>query len=123
MVRDSRFIQLKMDRMRKGNLRVISFLLILIFTQKLVLGLWVHNWLHEPRSERSWVLVNNGKACPELQPVKCHCIDDALMPLIKSNPFGYQGHQRHLVAILLIARSAVFPRDEMIPALRGPPFA
>lgn len=109
--------------MRKANLRVISFLLILIFTQKLLLGLWVHNWLHEPRSDRSWVLVKDGKACPEFQPVKCHCIDDALMPLIKSNPLGYQGHQRHLVAILLIARSAAFARDEMIPALRGPPSA
>jgi hypothetical protein len=112
-----------MDRMRRANLRVISFLLILIFTQKLVLGLWVHNWLHEPRGDRSWVLVKDGKACPEFQPVKCRCIDDALMPLINSNPFGYQEHQRHLVAILLIARSAPFSCDVMIPALRGPPFA
>jgi hypothetical protein len=109
--------------MRKVNLRVISFLLILIFTQKLVLGLWLHDWLHEPRGNRSWVLAKDGKACPEFQPVKCHCIDDALMPLIHSNPFVYQGHQQHLVAILLIARSAAFSRDVMIPALRGPPFA
>ena len=109
--------------MRKANLRVISFLLILIFTQKLLLGLWVHNWLHEPRGDRSWVMVKDGKVCPELQPVKCHCIEDALMPLINSNPFGYQGHQQHLVAILLIATSAAFSRDVMIPALRGPPFA
>jgi hypothetical protein len=112
-----------MDRMRKANLRVISFLLILIFTQKLVLGLWLHNWLHEPGSHRSWVLGNNGKACPEFQPVKCHCIEDALMPLIKGNPLNYQQHRPHLVAILLISQSAAFSRDEMIPALRGPPFA
>jgi hypothetical protein len=109
--------------MRKANLRVISFLLILIFTQKLVLGLWMHNWLHEARSNHSSVLVKDGKVCPEFQPVKCHCIDDALMPLINPNPFGYRAHQQHLVAILLIARSAAFSCDVMIPALRGPPLA
>jgi len=109
--------------MRKANLRVISFLLILIFTQKLVLGLWVHNWLHEPRGNRSWVFVKDGKASPEVRPVNCHCIEDALMPLINPNPFGYQGHQPHPVVILLVARSAAFTRDEMIPALRGPPSA
>jgi hypothetical protein len=109
--------------MRKANLRVISFLLILVFTQKMLLGLWLHNWLHEPLSHHSWVLMKNGKACPELQAVKCHCIDDALMPLIKGKPFVYQGRQQHLVAILIIAQSAAFSRDEMIPALRGPPSA
>jgi hypothetical protein len=112
-----------MDRMRKANLRVISFLLILVFTQKLVLGLWLHNWLHEPRGNHSRVLANKGKACPELWPVKCHCIDDALMPLIKSHPFLCRERPKHLITTLLITRSTAFSRDEMIPALRGPPSA
>ncbi len=109
--------------MRKANLRVISFFLILIFSQKLVLGLWLHNWLHESRCDRSTICVNHGAACFELQPVKCNCIDDALMPLIKSNTPKYQRHQRHLADLLLIAPSGAISRDERIPALRGPPSA
>ena len=109
--------------MRKANLRVISFLLMLIFSQKLVLGLWLHNWLHERRSNHSSVAVNNGSPVFELQAVRCNCIDDALMPLIKSNPVKYQGHQRYLIALLLITHSAAISRDEVIPALRGPPSA
>jgi hypothetical protein len=112
-----------MDHMRKANLRVISFLLMLIFSQKLVLGLWLHNWLHERRSNHSSVTANNGSAVFELQSAKCNCIDDALMPLTKSNPLKYQGHRPHLISILLIAQSAAFSRDVMIPALRGPPSA
>jgi hypothetical protein len=110
-----------MDHMRKPNLRVISFFLILIFSQKLVLGLWLHNWLHESRTDRSSVGMNHGEACYEVQRVKCNCIDAALMPLIQSNPLNYQGHQWHLIAILLIGHSAAISRDGLIPALRGPP--
>lgn len=109
--------------MRKANLRVISFVLILIFTQKLMLGLWLHDWLHEARVSHSSAIIKDGKACPELWPVKCHCIDDALMPIIKSHPFVFREHQKHLLALLLTNYSAAISRDKMIPALRGPPSA
>ena len=110
-----------MDHMRKANLRVISFFLVLIFSQKLVLGLWLHNWLHESRTDRSSVCMNHGAACFELQRIKCNCIEDALMPLIQSNPLNYQGHQWHLITLLLIEHSAATSHDGLIPALRGPP--
>jgi hypothetical protein len=112
-----------MDHMRKTNLRVISFLLTLIFTQKLVLGLWLHNWLHERRNNHSSVCVGRGGACVELQLVKCSCIDDALMPLIQSRPFDFQGHRLYLITLLTSVYSAAVTRGIMIPALRGPPFA
>ena len=109
--------------MRKANLRAISFVLILIFTQKLGLGLWLHNWLHHPRGSHSSAFMANGRACLELQPAKCHCIDDALMPLIKSHPLEYQEHQKHLLALLLTGYPAAISRDKIFPALRGPPSA
>jgi hypothetical protein len=65
--------------MRKWNLQVISFALLLVFTQKLGLGLWLHNWLHESRAIHSWAFENGNKACLQLQPVKCSCLDDALI--------------------------------------------
>jgi hypothetical protein len=107
--------------MRKANLRVISFFLILIFSQKLVLGLWLHNWLHASRTDRSSVCVNHGAACFELQQATCTCIDDALMPFIQSNPIICQGHRWHRTVFLLIPQSVAISRDELIPALRGPP--
>ena len=108
--------------MRRANLRLISFALILIFTQKLGLGLWLHNWLHEPPVKHSLAFTNNRGLCVELQSAKCNCIDDALMPLIHSNPFIYQAHQKHLAAVLLTRYSSPGSlNDKSSPALRGPP--
>jgi hypothetical protein len=110
--------------MRRANLRLISFALILIFTQKLGLGLWLHNWLHEPPANHSSVIKHTGNPSLELQHAKCNCIDDALMPLTHSKPFIYQAHQQHLAAVLLTRYS--FPgslNDKSSPALRGPPSA
>jgi len=108
--------------MRRANLRLISFVLILIFTQKLGLGLWLHNWLHEPRVKHSLAIKNNHGPCVEVQPAKCNCIDDSLMPLIRSNPFLYHAHQEHLAAVLLTRYSSPGARnDKKPPALRGPP--
>jgi hypothetical protein len=110
--------------MRTANLRLISFALILIFTQKLGLGLWLHNWLHEPRVKHSLAVKNNRGPGIEGQPAKCNCIDDALMPLIHSNLFIYLAHQKHLAAVLLTRYSSPASlNDKSSPALRGPPSA
>jgi hypothetical protein len=110
--------------MKNANLRLVSFALALIFTQKLGLGLWLHNWLHEPPANHLSVIKHTGSPGLELQPVKCTCIDDALMPLIHSNPLTYQGYQKHLAAFLLTRSSSPGSlNDKTSPALRGPPSA
>ena len=111
-----------MGHIRKANLQVISFVLILIFTQKLGLGLWLHNWLHEPPAKHALVTKHGHAPYVEGQPAKCNCIDDALMPLINSHPLIYPAHQKHLAALLFARYSSHGSRnDKTSPALRGPP--
>jgi hypothetical protein len=107
--------------MRKANLRVISLVLILIFTQKLGLGLWLHNWLHEPRSSQSTTIRNNAGPFVELPPVKCNCIEDAIMPLVESKPFVYLAYQQYLLVLHGNAYSDVLSQEKVFSALRGPP--
>jgi hypothetical protein len=43
--------------------------------------------------------------------------------LIQPHPSNYEVHQRPLIAVLPVTHSAAVSRDEIIPALRGPPSA
>jgi len=65
--------------MRKLNIRLISFLLILAFSQKLGLRLWVHQVLHEAQAGKS----DSAPGANSFQ-VTCDCMDDALMPLAET---------------------------------------
>ena len=107
--------------MRKWNLRVISFVLLLVFTQKLGLGLWLHDWLHEPRPVHSFAFSHRGKANWQVQPVKCSCLEDATMPLIESAAYIYSVPKKYLIAYLLAVYSPTLSNDRLYAALRGPP--
>ncbi|HXB95943.1 MAG TPA: hypothetical protein VNU70_12325, partial [Puia sp.] len=80
--------------MQKLNVRIVSFFLILAFSQRLGLELWLHNWLHETTVTASVGPTQKGKALLQHQRVKCNCIDDALMPLMESDVVDYSPHQQ-----------------------------
>ncbi len=63
--------------MRKWNVRVISFLLILVFSQKLGMQLWLHNWLHSGHPYSCTQVVIHQSHDEQ----NCSCIDDLTMPM------------------------------------------
>lgn len=63
---------------RKFNIRLIAFFLLIAFSQKLGLRVWMHHWLHETKC------VNLAIAGSSVLQVKCDCAEDALMPVTES---------------------------------------
>ncbi len=63
-----------MERLKK---KIKAVLLIIAFTQKLGLGLFIHAWFHE----NNFGLTNDPKNIgTHIQQVRCTCIEDAMIP-------------------------------------------
>ena len=105
--------------MQKINVRIVAFILILAFFQKLGLELWLHDWLHEPPSRLS--VVQKDKASLQQAPIKCNCLDDTLMPLTGSVPYTYEAPVKHLLAVFPNGIVSISFAGKVYPALRGPP--
>ena len=91
-----------MERLKK---KIKAVLLIIAFTQKLGLGLFVHAWFHE----NTLGLTNNDPKNPvtHLQQVKCTCIEDAMIPfagatasIIISSPVKYFFNYTNRIRVL-----------------------
>jgi hypothetical protein len=62
-----------MERLKK---KITAILLIIAFTQKLGLGLFVHAWFHD----NTFGLTSDPKSpVTHLQQVRCTCIEDAMV--------------------------------------------
>ncbi len=51
--------------------------MLLVFSQKLGLRMWLHNWIHHELVSQN----NNSGSATETIQFKCDCADDFLMPL------------------------------------------
>ena len=102
--------------MRRLNIRIVAIALILVFTQKLGLRLWMHTWLHETRA----LSASHLPAVDKLQ-TNCDCIDDFLMPLTGSPiiEFPQPTLTFHIISTAFITRLAA--AEKHISSLRGPP--
>jgi hypothetical protein len=109
--------------MQKLNVRIVSFFLILAFLQKLGLELWLHNWLHETTVTTSVGPTQKGKPLLQQQKIKCNCIDDALTPLMESDPVDLSPDPRPSNPIFAATYSSWLSIDKEFSALRGPPAA
>ena len=107
--------------MQKLNVRIVSFFLILAFSQKMGLELWLHNWLHETTVTASGAPTQGHKPVLQHQVIKCNCIDDALNPLLESDTVDYKAIQRPSLPIFAAIYSSWLSIDAAFPALRGPP--
>ncbi|HTR31936.1 MAG TPA: hypothetical protein VMH27_21835 [Puia sp.] len=109
--------------MQKLKVRIVSFFLILIFSQKMGLELWLHNWLHETTVTASVSSAPKAKAGIQHQRVRCNCIDDALNPLVEADVVDFDaGPQPALLHIADIYSSRLSAEREF-SSLRGPPSA
>jgi hypothetical protein len=105
-----------MERLKK---KITAVLLIIAFTQKLGLGLFVHAWLHK----NTFGLTNDPKnPVAHLQQVRCTCIEDAMIPfagttasIIISSPVKYFFNYSNPFQILFSSAKKIYH------SLRGPP--
>ncbi|HTB25540.1 MAG TPA: hypothetical protein VK711_09215 [Puia sp.] len=107
-----------MGRLKK---KITAVLLIIAFTQKLGLGLFIHAWFHE----NSFGLTNDPKNTgTHIQQVRCTCIEDAMIPyagakasIIISSPVKYFFNYCNPFRVLFSSAKKIYY------SLRGPPSA
>jgi hypothetical protein len=105
-----------MERLKK---KITTVLLIIAFTQKLGLGLFMHAWFHENTFGGTNDPKNIGT---HLQQVRCTCIEDAMIPyagtaasIIISSPVKYFFNYCNTLRVFISSSKKIYY------SLRGPP--
>jgi hypothetical protein len=96
----------------------ITFLLLLIFFQQMGAGLFVHNLVHDKKSDQSPIEQrDNGR---EIN-FACKCIDDFLMPFVADDQLPVL-HKPELVLVTYdIYTESILHAPFLASLLRGPP--
>jgi hypothetical protein len=101
---------------RRFSVRIIAFVLILTFTQRLGMNLWVHHWYHEAKGP----IARDDSDQAQWQS-RCDCVDDAFMPLVAADPFVFNTTRTSYESLTV----PYLPRLSSIAPLvingRGPP--
>lgn len=104
-------------RGRSFILRCLTFLLLLVFSQKIGVGLFLHNLLHKETAVGKF---SNNSTNKEVS-FACNCIDDFLMPLEEAEEpvvfpaiIVHQAHEPFFETIITDNSPLHF-------SLRGPP--
>ena len=109
--------------MQKLNVRIVSFFLILLFSQKMGLELWLHNWLHETTVTKSVNPTSKDESSLQHQRVSCNCIDDALNPLMEADIVDLNTSPESTIQLFAVAYSSWLSAETRFSSLRGPPTA
>ncbi|HLX65369.1 MAG TPA: hypothetical protein VKR41_00190 [Puia sp.] len=96
--------------------RMIAVLLLLVFSQKAGLRLWMHNWLHEGKIAHS-----RSASGSESLKLNCDCFDDAMMPLLESTLIVLPEPVREFTTLMVDRYSAILSADKVFYSLKGPP--
>jgi hypothetical protein len=96
--------------------KIVAVLLLLVFTQKAGLRLWMHNWFHESKTARN----QSAPGSDNLQ-LKCDCFDDAMMPLLESPQFIVPPPLRQYATLTVDRHSPILSADKIYYSLKGPP--
>jgi len=102
--------------MRRLHPKIIALLLLLVFTQKMGLRLWMHHWIHESRAL-------HGVGTPNAASVhlKCDCIDDAMMPMVGSSLIALDVPAQTAVALPVAYLPPFSAAEKVFYSLKGPP--
>jgi hypothetical protein len=95
----------------------IAFLLLLVFFQQIGAGLYIHNLVHNDRSQTH---SQHNEAAKEIS-FACSCVDNFLTPFIEANELVVeQPLIIHATATNSFAERIYFT-SIIFPSLRGPP--
>ncbi|HLX91823.1 MAG TPA: hypothetical protein VKR32_09080 [Puia sp.] len=105
--------------MYSRKLKVISIFLLLSFTQKLGVGLYLHNWLHDNRNYSKGN--KTGPGVDQIQ-INCACIEDALMPLDPSpSTIEIKAPEKYFFSFSNFYHFPTSTVAKLFYGLRGPP--
>ncbi len=96
--------------------KMVAVLLLLVFTQKAGLRLWMHNWFHETKTAQN----RTAPGSDNLQ-LKCDCFDDAMMPLLESPQFTVSLPLRQYATLTVDRCSPILSAEKIYYSLKGPP--
>jgi len=96
--------------------RIVAVVLLLVFSQKAGLRLWMHHWFHENKTAQNQSVPGSG----HLQ-LKCDCFDDAMMPLLESPLFIVPVPVRQYTTLTVARHSPIRSADKVYYSLKGPP--
>ncbi|MDH7460224.1 hypothetical protein QEG73_03005 [Chitinophagaceae bacterium 26-R-25] len=103
--------------MRKSFIRFITVLMLLVFTQKMGLRLWLHNWYHTEQANEK----KDPLSSSEDKSFKCDCIDDFLMPLDETPVFSLHVPTQEFTTIFSIYNPPFSSAERIFCSLKGPP--
>ena len=98
--------------------KIVVVLLLLVFTQKAGLRLWMHHWFHEGKTAQT----QSSPGSENLQ-LKCDCFDDAMMPLLESPLVIVPVPVRRYATVTIARHSPLLSADRIYYSLKGPPEA
>jgi hypothetical protein len=96
--------------------KIIAVFLLLVFSQKGGLRLWMHHWFHESKTGQSC----SAPASQNLQ-LKCDCFDDAMMPLLESPLFIVPAPVTRYTTLTVAYQSLIPTAEDIFYSLKGPP--
>lgn len=98
-------------RRRRHPTRILAFLLLLAFCQRLGASLWVHHFYHEARTHEAGATWETH----------CDCFDDAFMSMDAATPIVFDGPIRAERLLVEPALPPIPAQPAFHSSLRGPP--
>jgi hypothetical protein len=102
--------------MRRLHPKIIALVLLLVFSQKMGLRLWMHHWIHESRSLQGSTVPNAASIH-----LKCDCMDDAMMPLLGSSPIALNVPVQKAIVLPGAYLPPFSAAEKLFYSLKGPP--
>jgi hypothetical protein len=103
---------------RRSTIKVIAFVLVLVFSQRLGLTLWMHHLYHE--GPRAQALKAQKSGLPQWE-VHCDCFEDAFMPMDQAYTFVYHAPMVGYLVLETVYKPATVYMVTLYSNLRGPP--
>jgi hypothetical protein len=96
-------------------LKSFAIILLLVFSQKIGLGLYLHNWLHTNNCQQSLPIGNNVSG------YTCSCVDDFSMPFAGNLEPVTQTISTERVEFIACHKFLIPFSSTFFHSLRGPP--
>ena len=104
--------------MRSRYSKTIAVLLLLVFSQKAGLRLWMHHWLHESKSITATATPDSDKLH-----LACDCFNQLLVPLQETSIFILTIPVQKATELGSAPQSSTPDTEEVYYSLKGPPLS
>jgi hypothetical protein len=104
--------------MRSRHSKTIAVFLLLVFSQKAGLRLWMHHWFHENKS----IVSSCDPASPKIQ-LSCDCFTEAMLPLEETALVTFPAPIPTATELGSAPQSPTPDTEKVYYSLKGPPHA